>query len=184
MAELASGSLGRLFEEAFATATAVGVEPRFPFLDRRVVEVCLAVPPSQHLRDGLTRSYLRRSMAARLPPAILQRSSKARFGDNFVDSVFARDTDFVEHAIFEDAPGSADILDVKALQATYREAMRGEAASASKASGQGNMNEFACRQGHEAGHDQSHDQAHPGAALTKSQDGGGARKHRTAEKAD
>ena len=124
MAELASGSLGRLFEEAFATATAVGVEPRFPFLDRRVVEVCLAVPPSQHLRDGLTRSYLRRSMAARLPPAILQRSSKARFGDNFVDSVFARDTDFVEHAIFEDAPGSADILDVKALQATYREAMR------------------------------------------------------------
>jgi asparagine synthase (glutamine-hydrolysing) len=46
------------------------VEGRFPFLDHRVVEFCMKIPPSLRLR-GLTEKYiLRKSMAAFLPADI------------------------------------------------------------------------------------------------------------------
>ena len=52
-----------------------GIETRDPTADRRVVEFCMAVPGSQYLRNGVTRSLIRRAMQGRLPDEIRLRST-------------------------------------------------------------------------------------------------------------
>jgi asparagine synthase (glutamine-hydrolysing) len=52
-----------------------GIETRDPTADRRVVEFCMAIPGSQFLRDGVTRSLIRRAMAGLLPDPLRLRSS-------------------------------------------------------------------------------------------------------------
>ncbi|HEX6308288.1 MAG TPA: asparagine synthase-related protein [Longimicrobiales bacterium] len=52
-----------------------GIETRDPTADRRVVEFCMAVPGSQYLLNGVTRSLIRRAMAGRLPDQIRLRST-------------------------------------------------------------------------------------------------------------
>jgi asparagine synthase (glutamine-hydrolysing) len=47
-----------------------------PYTHRPLLEFCLAVPLSQFLRDGQTRSLLRRALAELLPQKILKRVSK------------------------------------------------------------------------------------------------------------
>ncbi len=48
-----------------------GVDMRTPLADRRLVEFCLALPEEQYAGGGQTRRLIRRSMADRLPPQIL-----------------------------------------------------------------------------------------------------------------
>ncbi|MDT0631372.1 asparagine synthase-related protein [Rubrivirga sp. S365] len=123
-AELSSPRIPRAVEVAYAAAAAAGVEPRFPFLDRRLVEVCFAVPSAQRLRDGLTRSFLRRSLADRLPEALVQRADKARLATNFVDAFFVREAAFVRGVLYDGAAAAADALDLPALRRAYERAER------------------------------------------------------------
>ncbi|MEZ5577325.1 MAG: asparagine synthase C-terminal domain-containing protein [Candidatus Competibacteraceae bacterium] len=51
-------------------AADVAIEPRDPFLDRRVVAFCLALPGGQKLHGGWPKVILRRAMAGSLPDAV------------------------------------------------------------------------------------------------------------------
>jgi asparagine synthase (glutamine-hydrolysing) len=53
------------------------IEPRYPYLDRDLVEFLLTVPFDQLLRPGDRRSLMRRALKEFLPEAILQRRTKA-----------------------------------------------------------------------------------------------------------
>ena len=50
---------------------------RYPYLDRDLLEFLFALPPEQLSRPGYRRALMRRSFAALLPPAILERKRKA-----------------------------------------------------------------------------------------------------------
>ncbi len=58
-------------------AAQAGVELRYPFRDRRLVELALALPAYELYRGATTRPILRRAFAELLPPAILARDDKA-----------------------------------------------------------------------------------------------------------
>jgi asparagine synthase (glutamine-hydrolysing) len=70
---------GEALEILNRTAAAQGLEARFPFFDRRLVEFCLALPPDQKLRNGLGRYVLRAALQGRLPDAVRLRPSKVDF---------------------------------------------------------------------------------------------------------
>ena len=57
-------------------ANAAGLEMRDPTADRRLIELCLAIPDSQYLRNGQTRWLLHRRMGEILPPEILHAKTK------------------------------------------------------------------------------------------------------------
>ncbi len=61
-------------------AASFGLELRHPFLDRRVVELALALPDEQKLARATSKRVLRRAMSRVLPRAIQQRKNKAYFG--------------------------------------------------------------------------------------------------------
>lgn len=55
-----------------------GIEVTYPFLDRRLVEYCLTMPPTTKLQDGWTRFAHRIAMDGILPPEVQWRGTKSR----------------------------------------------------------------------------------------------------------
>jgi asparagine synthase (glutamine-hydrolysing) len=83
------------------TAAALGLEPRHPFLDRRVVELCVSLPGEQKLAGGWPKAVLRRAMSGRLPEAVLRRCGRKHLGEAYTAAVAsaerARITRFLGH---------------------------------------------------------------------------------------
>ncbi|GAB5537301.1 MAG: asparagine synthase (glutamine-hydrolyzing) [Rubricoccaceae bacterium] len=113
--DLTSPLLPHAFEVAYAVGVAHGIEPRFPFASVPLVEFCLSLPSHQRMRDGLTRSILRRAMRGRLPDSVRLRPGKARLATSFTDALFVRDADRLRQLVAEDVPAASDVLDVSAL---------------------------------------------------------------------
>lgn len=63
--------------------SAFGIEPRYPFFDKRLVEFCLSVPAERKFRNGWTRYLARIGMRGILPQVVQSRFSKADLGRNF-----------------------------------------------------------------------------------------------------
>ena len=53
-----------------------GIDARDPTADRRLVELCLAIPPEQYLLNGVSRSLARRAFADRLPRSVVDETRK------------------------------------------------------------------------------------------------------------
>jgi asparagine synthase (glutamine-hydrolysing) len=60
------------------------VEVRYPFLDRRFVELCLRIPESQIAAGGQKRGLHRRAFGPRLPPVVASRRDKADLTGSYV----------------------------------------------------------------------------------------------------
>jgi asparagine synthase (glutamine-hydrolysing) len=114
---LLSGRLTATFETLDQISAAFGVEPRYPFADARLVEFCLAIPPSQQLSDGWTRSIIRRSLSDLLPDKIQWRPWKAMPGEAFNNALRNDDRQILE--LLREPGPLARYLDVEALEASY-----------------------------------------------------------------
>ena len=64
-----------------------GVEPRDPFMDRRVWEFCLSLPDSQLQTNGWPKIIMRRSMAGIVPDDVRWRKGKEHLGWTFTSKV-------------------------------------------------------------------------------------------------
>jgi asparagine synthase (glutamine-hydrolysing) len=71
-------------------AAAVGVEPRDPFLDRRVLALCARLPGEQTLDGGWPKAVLRRATAGRLPDEVRWRRGKEHLGWAFTQALMGR----------------------------------------------------------------------------------------------
>jgi asparagine synthase (glutamine-hydrolysing) len=76
LALLAHGHLTERIDTWTAAGLSQGVEYRYPFLDRRVVEFCLGLPPEMYFNHGWKRYLFRRAMEGILPPALQWHTSK------------------------------------------------------------------------------------------------------------
>jgi asparagine synthase (glutamine-hydrolysing) len=67
-----------------------GVEPRYPFFDRRLLELCLSLPVDKKLDHGWTRLIMLQAMEGRLPAPVQWRAFKQDLGPNFRNRVRVR----------------------------------------------------------------------------------------------
>jgi asparagine synthase (glutamine-hydrolysing) len=88
---LASGLVPFVLEVADRAAAAFGLEPRYPFFDRRAAEFCLALPARQKLRLGWTRFVLRQAMTGLLPAKLQWRSTKTDLTPGFTRGLITSD---------------------------------------------------------------------------------------------
>jgi len=129
---LLSGLITASLETADLVFAAFGVEPRYPFTDKRLVEFSLAMPPSQQLSDGWTRSIIRRSLHDLLPEQIRTRPWKTDMSEGFRNSLALENeqlqrltedsgplTTYLDQqelrTIYDRFPGNSDIRDARAL---------------------------------------------------------------------
>lgn len=67
------------FEQMGEITAAHGIEHRYPFYHRPLVELCFHIPHHLRRHEGHTRVLLKRALANDFPAALLQRNSKAGF---------------------------------------------------------------------------------------------------------
>jgi asparagine synthase (glutamine-hydrolysing) len=70
-------------------AARIGIEPRDPYLDLRVIEFCLSLPVELIVRNGWTKFILRHAMEDRLPDVIRWRKGRKHLGWEFSRTVMA-----------------------------------------------------------------------------------------------
>jgi asparagine synthase (glutamine-hydrolysing) len=121
-ARLESGLVSFALEVAAAAAR--GLEPRYPFFDRRLVEFCLALPAEQKLDDGWTRIVLRRALAGVVPDQVRWRPGKSNLGPAFTHAVLSCDRPLLDEVVFGDSSNVERYVDLRRLQKTWRRALR------------------------------------------------------------
>lgn len=126
--ELTSGVIPAALEVAANGAGAFNIELRIPFLDRRLVELCLAMPPEQKIHDGRTRVVARRALADRLPSQIRQRVSKGNLGPNFIRGLVSEQAE-LRRSLFEAPKGIETYVNLSALHALYEKFLEKKGAS-------------------------------------------------------
>lgn len=112
--------------EAMAKLGAVfGIEPRHPFYDHRLLELCLALPPSLKNRDGFTRYVARRALEGVLPDPVRWRPGKTNLGPQFHQAFRTRDRELVMHTFHENCPLLAPFIDLSRAEELLRRYQEG-----------------------------------------------------------
>jgi len=88
---LASNQVGFTFEILDQLSYGHSLVTRYPFFDRRLVELCLSLPLEQKLSGGWTRMVLRRAMGGILPAEIQWRPGKSDLGPHFFGMLLGKE---------------------------------------------------------------------------------------------
>lgn len=116
---LSNGMVPHAFEVLDKAAANFGVEPRYPFWDKPLVEFCLALPGAEKLNQGFGRSVLRRAMEGILPPAVQWRRDKIDFTSNLVKGMLGNHRDLLDRVLVKDADRIAPYVNLAAVTAAY-----------------------------------------------------------------
>lgn len=108
-------------ELADKASAAFGIEARYPFFDRRLMEFCLALPAEQKLAYGWNRWVQRRSMAGILPQEIQWRPRKGNLGPNFYRRLLDFERERLEAVALHGTPELEPFVDASAMRAAYEE---------------------------------------------------------------
>jgi asparagine synthase (glutamine-hydrolysing) len=126
---IASDNLMLMSEQIDHVSAAHGVEARHPFLDKRLVELCLAAPVELKYDGGRGRGTLRHAMKNILPDEIFNRRNKIDFSTFITHGMANGDRLMLEQLLFEPSGGQlAKIVDRKRLQRLYRQFVQCESA--------------------------------------------------------
>ena len=106
-------------EIADKAAAAFGIEPRYPFFDRRLIEFCVGLPEDEKFSAGWPRHLFRRAMEGILPAQIQWRATKGNLAPNFDRQLRTRDRAVVDAAC-EQATALERYVVPGALRATAR----------------------------------------------------------------
>ncbi len=106
-------------------AAAFGIEVRHPFLDRRLIEFLVSIPPAQIYKVDLSKRLLRQAMAGLLPEAVRLRHAKTNL-NTFLDfSLGGGRRDRIERLLATPLATDLGILDRKHLLAAYKRSQDG-----------------------------------------------------------
>ena len=106
------------FEVLDKAAASAGIELRYPFFDKRLVEFCIGLPSVEKLNGGWSRLILRRAMQGILPPAIQWRRDKLDFSPHIIRGLLAHHAALLER-ILDDADGVGRYVELPAATAAY-----------------------------------------------------------------
>ena len=97
-------------------AASQSIEPRHPFLDGRVVDLCLSIPWDAPVHQGMPKALLRRTMRGLLPEAIRQRGWAPPLHRRARQALFAARAPIFRQMIESGAAELAAYVDLPALR--------------------------------------------------------------------
>jgi asparagine synthase (glutamine-hydrolysing) len=100
-------------------AAAFGIEKRYPFWDKRLVEFCLTLPSDQKLNDGWTRVVMRRAMNGILPPQVQWRSGKMDFVPSLAYGLRVFERDHLDEVIIRNPGVIEEYVNIRSLRQAY-----------------------------------------------------------------
>jgi asparagine synthase (glutamine-hydrolysing) len=123
---LTQGIFPYILEQLDQYTAAFSLEARHPFLDKRLVEFCLALPAEQKLSQGWGRVVMRRALAGVLPQTVQWRGGKADMTANFVHGMLNLHRQLLDEVICNNLEPIAEYVEADYLKDTYRRMTSGE----------------------------------------------------------
>ena len=117
---LSSGLFSHALETLDKVSSRLGVEIRFPFFDRRLIEFCLALPVRFKLARGWDRFILRQFMAKHLPKSVSRRVQKANLSANFNSGLWPRQASLIEETLLHNRETLEQLCGPGAARQAYR----------------------------------------------------------------
>jgi asparagine synthase (glutamine-hydrolysing) len=117
---LTQGVLPYTLERADQYAAMFSLEARHPFMDKRLIEFCLALPSDQKLYQGWGRMIMRRGLEGILPEKVQWRGGKADLTANFDDGLLNRDRQILDEVMSNQIEYLKKYIDSDFLQAAYQ----------------------------------------------------------------
>lgn len=148
---LASGHWTHGLELFDKTAAWFGIEPRYPFFDRRLIDFCLSLPPDQSLKHGWERFVLRNAMQGILPEEVRTRPHKANLESAFRHGLRHHDLAKLAELLEGELEDIAAYADTDRLRATYRRLCADEPVSTGELSALFEASVLALWMSHDAG---------------------------------
>jgi asparagine synthase (glutamine-hydrolysing) len=118
---LNAGILTQGLEIVDRYAAAFSLEARHPFMDKRLIEFCLSLPPEQKFHQGWSRYVMRRAMENILPQPVQWRHGKSSMSASFVYGLLERDRQVLNEVMQNHLHSMADYVDTNALDGGYKE---------------------------------------------------------------
>jgi asparagine synthase (glutamine-hydrolysing) len=118
--QVSSGLVAHAFQVLDKAAATAGIEPRYPFWDKDLLEFCLSLHPSEKLSNGWSRLVLRKAMQDILPPRIQWRTDKIDFRDNLVGGMLRNHEPLLDRTFGAEADRVAPYVDIPEMRAAYR----------------------------------------------------------------
>ncbi len=100
-------------------AAAHSIEARHPFIDKRLVEFCLALPWEQKVHQGWSKIVLRRAMAGYLPEEVRWRPDKEDLVNEFGRPWFASTQKLMEEVITHHLERINEYININACLKAY-----------------------------------------------------------------
>lgn len=107
------------------SSSAFGVEVRYPYWDKRLVELCLSIPAEQKLHNGWSRMLMRHAMKDILPEKVRWRGGKANYLIAFDTGFRSFEHEQIKRIIFQESDILSPFLDIEALQTTCTRYLNG-----------------------------------------------------------
>jgi asparagine synthase (glutamine-hydrolysing) len=117
---LSSDFLPLGMETADKVAAAFSIELRYPFLDKRLVEFCLALPREQKIYLGWTRIIVRRALANILPEEVQWRGGKGDVSLSFARGLLMFERERLEDVILNAPKVIEEYVDIPTLRNVYQ----------------------------------------------------------------
>ncbi|BAY87298.1 putative asparagine synthase [Calothrix parasitica NIES-267] len=114
------GVLSHVLERSDYCAANFSLEVRHPFMDKRLVEFCLALPAEQKLSNGFGRIVMRRALEGILPKKVQWRGGKADLSPNFDDGFLNRDRHLLDEVMSKQINYLDKYIDSGFLRTAYQ----------------------------------------------------------------
>jgi asparagine synthase (glutamine-hydrolysing) len=101
-------------------AAGLGLEARFPFMDRRLVTFCLGLPSEAKLGEGFTRLVLRKAMQGLLPRSVQWRRDKLDFGYHLAEGLRRHRLADLDAILVQDDTVLSPYFDMETLRRAHR----------------------------------------------------------------
>ena len=118
---LTSGHFSSVLEFLEKVSAAFGIEGRYPFFDRRLVEFCVALPPGQRTYRGWTRSIFRHAMKGILPEDIRWRADKSNIGANIKVNLLKYSQERLDEAVHRNTNPLRRYVEIDVLRKALHE---------------------------------------------------------------
>lgn len=117
---LTSGGLTLVLEQGDRGAAACSIESRHPFMDKRLIEFCMALPASQKLKQGWTRAILRHAMQDILPETVQWRGGKTDMNPNCLYGLLNYNQKLLDEVVMTQTDSIAPYIDLNTLRHSYK----------------------------------------------------------------
>lgn len=124
---LVQGIIPYILEQFDRTAATAQIEERHPFMDKRLIEFCLALPSDQKLRSGWGRYVLRKSLNKILPEEVCWRGNKTSMAPNFYHGLTKIDRQILERVATQDLQSIEPFVTLESFHQAYSKVLKKQA---------------------------------------------------------